>query len=639
MLTKKISKTQIEKFVGQQFINSLPTILKKSVLKDIEFADRYGFAVQGVARLRGDEVSHENISKYLQLVANELETPDLKNSKGENLGAEGSLLHDGSAEIRIGKNQFRFEAAALLSDSKEKRIEVFNMLLQQNTVPKSTEDHWQKRIVEPDLSFNEYTDFLNAIENSIENVLRKIDYDIANRGKIVFNSFVPNEATTFYALIGNSENHSTLEEFSTNALFSRRKELLKRDLSSGLSSIGPSWLHPDEDLIDLLDDYEEEALKTALRNALQIGRDPFTLIFILDICRRKIPDNKAYIDIGETALKILCEPDMPTIFLDFTMALPVVLSELKKTGLLRTQPLFYQRLAAWTWAGFVARQLSKFEFDRKEIFDTPLAHFQQQSYLQGLLERRQAPYWRADWLMRPYLRGLISRQTSAVIHFLGQGNTPSDWQHFMKQLHRDDEDLAFALFLPGPLDEFRLSENPLIDDSEVAGNAPLEKWIEQDDISLISAFQVYSWATSLTPEIVQEIRDRADKLRNRRKLVDDSTAIFHAIQTLCQIAGTYKDRELAGIAVDIARLTTESSNGETASGELYFILDAASAYDSLHDYYAFIRDRVERLAFGAVTKEEAEQCIDILEIVCYAEPDLRICFGRARAAMNLVARN
>jgi hypothetical protein len=360
MYSRKLSKKQIERFVGQQYVNSLPATLRESVLKDSRFSDRFGFAVQSVTRLRGDEVSHENISNYLQSVVNGLEPPDLKNIKGEDLRAEGSFLQDGSAEIRIGKNQFRFEAASLLSNSKERRIDAFNVLLQQNIVPKSTEDHWQKRISESGLSFNEYADFLSTIENSIENVLRKIDYDIASRGAIDFNSVLPKETSTFYALIGTPGKHTTLEDFSANVLYPRREELLQRNLASGLSIIGASWLHPDDKLIDLLVESEEGALKTALRNVCETARDPFTQIFILDICTRKIPDDDAYIGIGETALKILCEPDNAMAFLNFTIALPVVTSELKKVELLRAHPLFYQRLAEWTWAGLVARQIIKF---------------------------------------------------------------------------------------------------------------------------------------------------------------------------------------------------------------------------------------------------------------------------------------
>lgn len=636
---QKPSKKQIEKFVGQQYINSLPAILRESVLKDSRFADRFGFAMQSVTRLRGDDVTHGNISKYLHSVANELETPDLKNIKGENLGAAGSLLQDGSAEIRIGKNQFRFAAAALLSTSKEKRIEVSKRLLQQNTVPKSTEDQWQARIFESELSFNEYTDFLSAIENSIENVLGKIDYDIEKRRGIDFSSILPKEASTFYALIGNPGKHTTLEDFSANVLFPRRKELLQRDLSAGLSTIGPSWLHPDEKLIELLGEYEEGALKTALRDVCQTGRDPFALIFILDICRRKIPDDDDYIGIGETALNILCEPDKAKTFLDFTIALPVVTSELKKTGLLRPHPLFYQRLAAWTWAGLVARQLSNFEFDRQELFETHASHFQYESYLHGLLERRQAPYWRPDWLMGEHLRGLINRRIHAMLHSMGEENIPPDWQSHVEKLLRDDQDLRISLFLPGPLDEFDSSGSPLSDGFEELRNGLYEKGVEKDELAFISAFHAYSCIANLTTEILEKIKSKADKLRNKGKLGFDTTTIFPAVQTLCQIAGTHKDQELAGLAVDIARKTTESKNGDFASCELHFILDAASACDSLPDYFAFIRDRVERLAFGAMSKSEANQCIDILEKVCYVEPDLSIYVGRAKSALNLVARN
>jgi hypothetical protein len=595
--------------------------------------------VQSVTRLRGDEVTHENISKYLHSVANELETPDLKNIKGENLGAEGSLLQDGSAEIRIGKNQFRFAAAALLSTSKEKRIEVFKLLLQQNTVPKSTENQWQTRIYESELPFNEYTDLLSAIENSIENVLGKIDYDIEKRRGIDFSFILPKESSTFYALIGHPGKHTTLEDFSANVLFPRRKELLQRDLSAGLSTIGPSWLHPDEKLINFLGEYEEEVLKTALRNVCQSRRDPFTLVFILDICRRKISDDDAYIGIGETAINILCEPDKATTFLDFTIALPIVASELKKADLLRAQPLFYQRLAAWSWAGLVARQLSNFEFDRQELFETHVSHFQYESYLQGLLERRQAPYWRPDWLMDKHLRGFINRRIHAMLHFMGEENIPADWQLHVEKLLRDDQDLRISLFLPGPLDEFDSSGSPLSDGFEELRNGLYEKGVEKDELAFISAFHAYSCIANLTTEILEEIKSKADKLRNKSKLGFDTTTIFPAIQTLCQIAGIHIDRELAGLAVDIARRTTESNSGGFASYELHFILDAASAYDSLPDYYAFIRDRVERLAFGAMTKHEAKQCIDILKRVCYVEPDLSIYVGRAKSALNLVARN
>lgn len=643
---RSITLKEAKDIVVNNYIDKMSPSLRNSMLNDVNFKNRFGGNLISVMNFSNNTVPQNNALKFIEAVINGSELPKLIDIYGKDVNSNGIIHSDGSIEITIDKFTYTLHAAALLGGTKKIRNDTLNYLFTTFKVSKSMEQKWRKRVRKSPLSIDEYADLVGYIENRAEYIIKRIVNDIFQQNRIDFNTLIPEQESTFYDLLGDPKIKRDFNKYKDTVLYHQRKILINRcvksDFEKSIELIGPSWIVPDENVIKLMLKQNEELLKNALYDASCYCCDPFTLIFILEICSKKVAGDPAYIKIGKGVLQKLNNADKNNIIQDFGIILPVVINKLTETRILAGQPLYFRRLAAWTWAGLISRHLSRYLFDRQRFVSDFINQYIFKSYASGFVERWEAPYWRSEWITNHHLAALIQKRISLLIsQHLKAEDVPIEWHTELKQYLKEDpnDELSLSFYLPGPIDGFSDSASPLVDCDKEIEDKLLEDDLCADAVSFVQKTLNLGYITNLSPEMIDRVKAESRCILDDKKSIISGNGVSNVIQALSHLSGIRRDSELAVLAADIARELTERNEGKTASLEFFFVVDAAGAFDEPDKRNDFIRDRLERLAFGKINQQEANICLDALENLIVADPELSMHFGRARAALRISSRS
>lgn len=631
---------KINKLVIMALVEKLPESLRNAVLEDDDFCRKFGWEKGQIIKFGDHRILQNQIFELLKSVILARKPPELKNVKGEKIEAKTSHREDGNIKIEIGNNFFTFEATDLICVGKEKRYSGFKLLMDKYTIPITAQEHWCKKILKSPISGNEYFKFLSILYESPENVLAKIGKDFEN-GEMEIKRFLPKDEITLTTLLGQPANKSEFQGFAENSLSNYLQPLAQRiGLRRAVSLIGPICVLPENNIIKMFCGFNAEELQHELDEAVINYKDPFTLSLVLDICRHKFSDDSSFIKIGHQAICNLLACEKNNVIADFAIALVIVLYGFQNSNLFQEKPFYFRKLAAWTWAGFVSREIANHNFDRKHLSDYIFKNFGFIFSFTSLLERREAPYWRVEWAsVNGQLEGLIRRRIHMALGPLDKKNLPEEWLLAISEADKQNQDKEIPIyqFFPGPLEEFIGGDSPLNGDSSEIFASFLNAHGE-NDLLFLGSFWAISQSVNIKAEHLEDLKSRGKRLLKSLINLEKPEEAIPALRTLCHLAGIHRDRDFAKIAVDLARLITEKFNGDSVLIELHSIIDAAAAFQEQTEFCDFIREKVERMVFGSIKNIRASQCLYIVDSLCKIYPASRPYLGRARSALRIASR-
>lgn len=633
--------TEINKLVVMNLAEELPESLRNAVLEDDAFCQEFGWKRASIIKFGQHRIIQNHFFEFLRAVVLKIELPELKNVQGEKVEANASTRPDGNIKIEIGNYFFTFEATDLICMEKDQRDSGFKSLMGKYTIPLNEQEYWSKRLLESPLSWSEYFKFLSLLYESPESVLAEIGEDF-KRGEMEIKRFLPKNEITLTTLLGQPAVEMGFQAFAENYLSNHLQSLVQRiGLRRAIALIGPICILPESNIIKLFCNFNAEELQHELNEVVINYKDPFTLSLVLDICRHKFPDDPSFIKIGHQAMCNLLECEKNKVITDFAIALTIVLYGFQNSKLFQDKPLYFRRLAAWTWAGLVSRELANHNFDRQHLADYIFHNFGFVFSFTSLVERQEAPYWRSEWAsINGQMEGLIKRRIHIALGPLKKENLPEEWLLAISEVDKQnqDRDIPIYQYFPGPLEEFIEGDGPLNGNSNEIFHSFLDEH-GANDLLFLGSFWAISQSVNIKAEHLEDLKSRGKRLLKSHINLEKPEEAIPAIRALCHLAGIHRDKEFAEIAVDLARLINEKFNGDPALIEFYSIIDAAAAFKEQTEFYGFIRERVERMAFGGLTNIRASQCLHIVDSLCKIYPESRLYLSRARSALRIASRS
>lgn len=634
------NRDRLRQIAAGSFCERLAPSVRQAVFRNPNFQKTLGEATENVVKLGNVTFNRKTIFDLFRRFPSQQQQATIEDVGGGHHSIAVAIDQNGDATIGLQDLTFRFEASGLLSFRSKTRVEAASHFLKRHTLLHSAVRAWKAKVRSKPLDDDEYVEFFRYADTSLERVHANVHERIERSGRIDFSALIPETTETFDHLLGSSLQSSGLVKFSKGSLFAQRKALLERDLEKGLGWIGASSIVRDAKILSTISRLDEAKLLSALRNVIRY-RDPFTLAFVLDVCAVKLGSGKGFVGLGSQALHELIEVDFAQAqsFRDYVVALPACLVALSKTPSFRSLPLYYRRLAGWSWAGLITRHLGEFEFDRDGFADLVGKQASFRASFSALLERAEAPYWRSEWLWQSNLSGYLRRRVDHTINEIPAGKIPRSWKRILGSAEAPTTTFgpASRITQPGPLDEFLSApSSPLMPANVVAENElALLTNVPADEIAAIGRFLALVFCSEITDGSLRELKESATRLRKSKLTRIDTSAALVCMHTLSHVAGISRDLDLAKCAVFVARHSTRESKGEDVLLELYTILDAASAITDSRSYCEFVGKCVEDLTMDAVKPDRIEQCLEVIDCLYDAMPVLMPYLGRSRAALKL----
>lgn len=641
MSSKAPSKEVIGHHLVANYFESLAPSLRDLIEKDPEAMVQLN-GLRSVISLGAYNIAPEEFFQFLRSIVAGDSVAELYTHEGKLVPFTGVMELDGSAVLKDESHEYRFELAALLSESLDIRLEKIRALFNANTISERVEKYWLERVKQSALTDDEFGELEKVLHSSVERVLDKFRVKL-NQNKFGLDECLPEHEASFVALLGSSSNEQPFSEYHEKVFLPQCKSFLEKGLVQGLRLIGPSCMLPDDVVVKYLTGYDNDELYDALSEVFDLCHDPFTLSFLLDICAFKLDKDVRFNALGCGVIEKLTALENDTHRQDFAIAIQLVLDALTKCSLLQTQSLYYRRLAAWTWSGHIVRVLSEFEFDRFQLLAELKEGLSFVYTIAGSIERRESPYWSTEWFTSNNLQGVIRRRVGQLFaNIEGKGKeVPKEWQSIIENVDKSisDKDSFPGYLLPGPFDELCHESFKLLNNPSESKNLINKAKNCKSDIEFLAELLFFVNIFEVEESLMTVIRECAERINNSGLHDVDTKTVLFASQTLGYLAGVHRDQELAEIAAGLAHALTIYTNGETALFECYVIIYSACGYSDSKEFNAFVRDGVERLSNGRLSQYQAEVCLSVIERVSIMDPTLRLYLGRAKAGLNIAKRH
>lgn len=622
------------------YLRDLPPTIRNGVTGDPEFEKRFGLS-RPIFNLGERAIARDALVERLRALVDSNEALPLKDVRGQVLDVTLEIAPDGSAIVVIGTSRFVFEGVRVLQAEQTARISAFEDLSQKYTFSKKDFLDWISQVGAAPLTPSQYAALIALFEQSIEGQLRRVSRAIEGNTSIDVSKLLPSSIQPLTALLPLPVSGANWSDYA-RCLQERRREILEqRGILKGALVVGPTFLLPDNEFVQWLSAMNRPTTLQTL-TALMEADDPFSIALSLDVCARQFGSDPELVGVGTQALRKLLIIDEPAqrMARDFSISALTSIGPFSERHMFGNSPHFFSRFAYFSWAGYLTRALSQFEFDRAEFAEEVQDAFTSRTTFAATLERRSAPYWQPEYLSFDGIAGLMQRRGMMSFQHLSDEETPQQWKDLVTQAGhmRRASGKTYLSLVASPLEEFSREDSPL--------SSPVEELETQlkEMQGDVSAASFLSFASNLvqiaevTPELTELLRGRAIEMQAALEFEDNADDCMIACQTLSYLAGIRRDKDLAKLAVSCARAITEATNGRTAIAELFIVFDAASAFSDIADYLDFISQRLGSLALGTIDGLSSSKALRIIESLCDVEPRLRQPSARAKAAFRIVER-
>jgi hypothetical protein len=360
----------------------------------------------------------------------------------------------GDATIEFDGKGFRFDDADLLSTSLTTRQKALRRVLAATPLMDSEEAHWKAAVKTVPLSDRAYFDLKTALGGTPESLQQELQkpqgLDVGN--------LMPDAPEYYRRLTAPLRASKDLQGFIDNELLAARRSLLKRQSRIALRRMAYSGLWQRLVPFELL-----ASLKAADASFLLDAEDPFSLVFCFELCCKLFPTDGGFVDLGTSVLGKLLDPDACLHRCNVYSALALISgANLRRAAKTPDAPVYWVRLAALTHAGVLADALHRCVDDAEAFFEWSKEGFLQNYRWHGLVDLREAPRWRPEWINPDHLHAELLGRLNGALQGIASNDQPRPWVSAIeaaltKLFEAGKGPLAF---FPGPFDDFDVRPGP-----------------------------------------------------------------------------------------------------------------------------------------------------------------------------------
>lgn len=610
--------------IFKRYYHLLPYYLQKLLLAYPGLPILFDFEnwMHEVTVINGCSIHAKSLFDAFSCIANNKQPSALQGESGD---VEAMLcFDDGYAMVNSNGQCIGYADVGLLCDDFEKRQLAWKKANADYTLTRKDYDEWNEKISKAALGYDDFYQLKAIFDNSPQVQANRTEalqlfYD--------FVEILPLSKKTFTALLGKAEYSKEQPYSGISPIWRDIPALALGDIYNWLLAIGPSYLMRNTDIISFALGLDRAKLCEAITRIVTERHDPCTLLLCFDICAAGCEEHSDFVERGTEILDLLFAPSSP-VLKAYEVALTLVLGAMTQTQMLHEAPLYYQRLAGWTWAGYVSRVLLKRNIDWDKA---GVSGFAYQKFLRDLsFFVKQGDSTCCDNIGLSFLGllGFTHRHVSSTLN--ERGNAPPLWCEKVASI---EEAVNIFHYLPGPLDEFVSPSKGLND----LGSEEVATLIENSDNKSSAEWLKYLRPFVSIANIPQEIVEKVIAAGKDILFfhIEETEYTVPAVNCLARLASISHNVELAQLATTIAHRYTASFKKESAIFELQVILEASSAFINLDAKNTFLKQSLENLALGPMTKPVAEHCLVVLQIVIQINPTLMQAIKGGYAAINI----
>ena len=254
----------------------------------------------------------------------------------------------------------------LIHPEKSVRLEILDKLIRSYGPTHPDETIWRNILIDRPLTDVELWKYIKYIANTLGPTLKRIEIQLFDLVDKTFSNkppdfLVPDTPEYFENLCGPPPGEMPKKEYLSQITISRMLRAVEYDLVRGLETILPMGIRDDLLAHRFLSDVPDTELQEAVEK-LPSFHDPVSRLNLLDLCLPRIQSNPFFAQlVGRllkdlTAEKITLRDDIDVNDL-FAALLEFVTARIRITQALREQPVYWQRLCAWTHTGHLVNFL------------------------------------------------------------------------------------------------------------------------------------------------------------------------------------------------------------------------------------------------------------------------------------------
>ena len=467
-MVDNIAEDKRRRYVGLYFTEGIAKEIKTQMIKNDSFLTKFNLGKRCLT-IGNHQVFPNDLFNFFKSIANGKKAGRIKSPQGEHISLSGEMSQYGEIKIFCGGEVHCFPGGGLFSKNKKFREKILAGFFSNYTCPISIKNFWHARCAQKPLTGKSYQALMDDLCLSHEYILNGIREQLDNKASF-FPNLVPDEETLL-RLLGDAKDCATLNEYSV-ARDITQEEILRDNFCKGLQLIGPGslYINPEITRIILERVKENEENFNIFSEFAFSGLDPYTLALCFDVCVLGHADVR-FIEIGAKILERTLAPQSE-IALNFSIAIGLVLPALLSARLLQNAPLFFRRLASWTWAGFIARVLSEYSVEREKMMSELHIRMLHSFCPIGVLDGHEAPYWHPFYASNDYVFGGIRRRFIQSLLKLEVTTIPDSWGKFFSEV----DEIELYTYFPSMLDEFIKIPPFALDGKEL--EAPINKYID-----------------------------------------------------------------------------------------------------------------------------------------------------------------
>src|SRR5579884_6382 len=567
----------------------LPPPLRAQLLRDEGFINRVGIAPKLSFSL-DDSTTVEigSLHDALRAAIAGRKAASLVADKNSPLEVKLGRGRNGEATIEFDGKAFRFEDADLLSVSPTTRKKGLRRIFTATPLTDSEEAYWRAAVKAAPLSDRAYFDLKTALAGTPETLRQQLQKPQA----LDVSNLMPDAPEYYRRLISPPRDSKDLKDFIDTDLHIARRSLLKRQPRITLRRMAYSGLWQRLVPFGLL-----ASLKAAEVSFLLDAEDPFSLVFCFELCCKLFPRDAGFVALGTSALEKLLNPNDSLRRCHVYSALALISgATLRRVAKTPTEPVYWARLAAFTHAGVLADALYHGVNDAKAFFEWAMQRFFRNYHWHGLVDLREAPRWRPEWINPEHLHAEVLGRINGALQGIASGERPRSWVSAIEGalVSLFEAGKGPLAFFPGPFDDFEGKPGP--DPVPDAFERVVTEMHSATSFRDMAALFALAYTIRLPEGILADVERLLDRAPDEPLVEDHERPFLH----LCaHIAGAARSERLGKLVIQRCLFAARTAESPEEVAALFgIVVEACAVHADPAAYRALVGATAAQFGFA-----------------------------------------
>lgn len=617
------TRTDLQEALFALVIDPLPESARTSLFSDQIFCTKLGIVPKWWLHLgRENTVDTDDLCTVLRTAVANKKSAILALRGGGRERVQLGLQRGGKATLTLKKERISFSDADILASDHSIRVRAIKRVFTAKPLLVEEEQKWRTVADKGVFTNREYVELMMALGATPE-ALRN---ELQEPRSLDVEKLIPDEPRYYQRLIAPLGDSTTLDAYIHGELVSARKMLLARHPEHALRRMAFAALWQPLIPFELLDSINFADVASLLKS-----EDPFSLLFGFELCRDRLSANSGFDGLGCAFLeRLLLDSKGSTSRCNIFSAVALIsTTRLRQVARASNAPLFWVRLAALTHAGVLTDALSGLP-DSEQFLKWSTQKFYPAYLWHGVIDRRDSPRWRADWISPDHLYAELVGRAQGTLHTIPEAERPAEWvsaiNTALDRLQRSGK--VLAAYFPGPFDDFReitmeSTRNEVFSETE----ANLDRASMLSDVPELFGL---AYATQPSARVVESVLRILSLPADQPIASGEHELPF--LRLCAHIASSARSETLANAVINRCLFEAGRLGSEVAVPDLFSIMaEACAAHSDDQQHRELLGTTAAKLCFAVEKNEDLSNLESIFDVLATRDEKLIAALAKAQA--------